>query len=279
MSSPIEFHLVNKLRKYCLALLFLGFVCGLTYTVCYGQSSEETGKTAIPEPPSPPRLFVDQVGIVSASESAEIEQYLRTINDSTTVQIVVVVVPTTGEYEINDFAQQLAQKWKIGQKDKNNGVLFLLSINDRKSSIQTGYGLEGAITDVETGAIQDEVMRPLMKQQQYAQAILATTQALYKAAKEDYKPVAPRENARGRRGRKMAPWQWILIGVVILIVLFFRGRGGRGGGGGAGALLPFLLLGGGRGGGGGWSGGGGGGSSFGGFGGGSFGGGGSSGSW
>ena len=162
------------------ALLFYGFGT-------LAQSASDGASVSIPEAPNPPKLFNDYVGVVSTSEASDLESMMVRINDSTTVQIAVVVVPTVGQYDIADYAQQLAMKWGIGQRDKNNGVLLVLAMDDRKSRIQVGYGLEGVLSDIKTAQIQDHVLRPLMRQEQYASAISETVNAIYKAAKEEYK--------------------------------------------------------------------------------------------
>lgn len=232
---------------------------------------------AIPTRPDPPKLFNDFVGLVDTPAAQRIEQYLVSMDDSTTVQIAVVIVKTTEPYEINDYTQRLAQSWGVGQKDKNNGIVFLIAADDHKSAIQVGYGLEGAVTDLETSQIQDNVMRPLMRANEVEKAILSVSEALYKAAKEDYTAQAPKKQKKG----KGIPTWIIVIGVIIFLAFISRGGGKNGGrrryrnGGG---FMPPIFFGGG-GGGGSWGNFSGGSGGFGGFGGGSFGGGGSSGSW
>src|SRR5690606_16928068 len=77
----------------------------------------------------------------------------------------------TGAYEINDYTQRLAQQWGIGQKDKNNGIIILLAVEDRKVSIQTGYGMEGVITDAVAKRIIEQVLTPAFKQGQFYKGI------------------------------------------------------------------------------------------------------------
>jgi len=271
-----------NLKGVRLPLFFL-FVFSLLFLNkgIYAQSASDGENVSIPEAPNPPKLFNDYVGVVSASEASELESMMVRMNDSTTVQIAVVIVPTVGQYDISDYAQQLATKWGIGQKGKNNGVLLVLSMNDRKSRIEVGYGLESVITDIQTAHILDNVLKPLMKQQRYAAAVSETVQALYQAAKGEYKAVAPPTKSF-KKGGKIGIY--VLLVIIAIIFLLSKGnKGGRGGrGGGVGDLiLPAILLSNmGRGGGGSsWGGGSSSGGSFGGFGGGSFGGGGSSGDW
>jgi len=202
------------------ALLFYGFGT-------LAQSASDGASVSIPEAPNPPKLFNDYVGVVSTSEASDLESMMVRINDSTTVQIAVVVVPTVGQYDIADYAQQLAMKWGIGQRDKNNGVLLVLAMDDRKSRIQVGYGLEGVLSDIKTAQIQDHVLRPLMRQEQYASAISETVNAIYKAAKEEYKVEAPSQADDEGVGSTILGWiimfvamSFCLLGFVATIIRY-----------------------------------------------------------
>lgn len=232
----------------------------------------------IPAKPSPPRLVNDYAGVMAADEVATLEQKLDKYDDSTSTQIAVVVVPTLGDLDIFDYAQQLAENWGIGQKDKNNGILVLVSIGDRKMRIHPGRGVEDKITDGFTSDIINKVMKPAFKKEQYYNGVNEATTAIIQQLNGTYKGVS-------KKGGR-----WNIVGLIFLFFIAFIiisaifGKRGGGGGGGLGGLWPLLFLGGNSGGGGfgGGSGGGfggGGGGGFGGFGGGSFGGGGSSGSW
>jgi uncharacterized protein len=278
----IFFLAMRNLKGAKLPLFFLVVLLFLLQgSLIQAQTASDGESVSIPEAPNPPKLFNDYVGVVSASDAAELEAMMVRMNDSTTVQIAVVIVSTVGQYDISDYSQQLATKWGIGQKGKNNGVLLVLAMNDRKSRIEVGYGLEGVITDIQTAQIQDRVLKPLMKQKQYAAAISETVSALYQAAKGEYKAVAPPTKSYKKNGKV-----GIFVILIVIAIIFLLSRGNKGGKGGRGGgigdlILPAILLSNmGRGGGGSsWGGGSSSGGSFGGFGGGSFGGGGSSGDW
>jgi len=281
MNFQIKFLLEKRnIKGAWLPIFFISIVSFLLFAgSLMAQTPDEGNSVSIPEVPNPPRLFNDYAGIVSSEEASSIENTLNSYNDSTSVQIAVVVVNTVGQYDIADYAQQLAQKWQIGNKGKNNGVLLVLAMNDRKSRIEVGYGLEGVITDIQTAHIQDNVLRPLMKQKQYSTAILSTVEAIYLAAKGEYKATAP------VKFKVKNSWIGIAIFAVLfifIVILAARGGGTGGNSGGMGDLiLPAILLSqaGSRNSGSSWGSFSGGSGGFGGFGGGSFGGGGSSGSW
>ncbi|AYL93779.1 TPM domain-containing protein [Mucilaginibacter celer] len=235
-------------------------------------------------------LVTDYTNTLSPANKQQLESKLVAYNDSTSTQIAVVILKSVGSYDINDYAQQLLRKWGIGQKDKNNGILVLVAINDRKVSIQTGYGAEGAVPDILTQQIIQNDFKPHFKQGDYYGGLDAGTTNLMKAMKGEYK-AEKKAHKQGNGGG--ASGFIFLVVIVIVLMVIFRRRGGGGGGqiiGRRGGASPFwwfmagnMLGNSGRGGGdwGGFSGGGdsGGGGGFGGFGGGSGGGGGSSGSW
>jgi uncharacterized protein len=268
---------------------FLYILLSIAFFIAAGPSGY--GQKAPPRP-DPPRLVNDLAGVMTADQVATLESKLKAYDDSTSNQVVIVTVPTTGDYATEDYALAILRDWGVGTKKNNNGIVILAAINDRKVFIATGYGLEGAVPDITAKEIVDNVVVPQFKesgQNNYYRGFDLATDAVIKAAAGEYK--APEGYAQ-RGGRRGGNGNWIGGLVIFLIVIFLiigRGGGGRGGGGlfsGSG-ILPFMLgsmLGGGGrgwGGGGGGFGGGGdsGGGGFGGFGGGSGGGGGAGGSW
>jgi uncharacterized protein len=236
-------------------------------------------------PPKSNTLVTDFTNTLSASEKEQLEHKLDAFNDSTSTQIAVVIMKSVGDYDINDYGQKLGRAWGIGQKGKNNGILVLVAMGDRKVSIQTGYGAEGALPDVITHEIIQNDIRPNFKAGNYYAGLDVGTNDIIKYVKGEYKA---EKKPQGKSGGGGSVAILIIIVIVILIVIF-RNRGGGGhiidSRGGASPFWWFLggaMLGRESGGWGGFSGGGGGdsgGGGFGGFGGGDFGGGGSSGSW
>jgi uncharacterized protein len=236
-------------------------------------------------PPKSNTLVTDFTNTLSGEERQLLERKLVTFNDSTSTQIAVVIIKSVGQYDINDYGQKLGRAWGIGQKGKNNGILVLVAMGDRKVAIQTGYGAEGAVPDVITSEIIQNDIKPRFKQNDYYGGLNTATDDLMKYMKGEYK------GAKKPQQQPSGGGIFILIFIVVIIlIVIFRGRGGGGqiigGRGGASPFWWFLggtLLGRGSGGWGGFSNGDGGGDSggggFGGFGGGDFGGGGSSGSW
>jgi len=227
----------------------------------------------IPAKPVPQKLVVDYTNTLAADQKAALEQKLVAFDDSTSTQIAVVLVETTGDRDIADYAVAMGRAWGIGNKEFNNGILLLVAKNDRKIWIATGYGLEGALPDILAKRIIENEIKPNFKGSDFYRGLDEGTDAIIAATKGEYN--APDNyGRRNGNGKRSVPGIFIILIVVILLSIFRR----RGGGGGAGGLLFFPTgsssFGGGRGGGFGSSGGG-----FGGFGGGSFGGGGAGGDW
>ena len=223
--------------------------------------------------PDPPRLVVDNAGLLSASDANALERRLVAMDDSTSNQIAVVIVKTLNDQPIEDVAVNTFRAWGIGNKKTNNGVMLLIAIDDRKVRIEVGYGLEGAIPDITCNDIIENDIKPAFKQNDYIGGIVKATNDISKAAAGEYHVKTNRIASGG--GRNLGGLiKFIIIVIVVIVILAARG----GGGGGGLMMLPFLL---GGGGGGNWDSGGsgGGGGGFGGFGGGSSGGGGASGSW
>lgn len=233
----------------------------------------------IPDPTNPPRLVNDFADVLSDGQEQELEQKLLAYEDSTSTQIAVVLVKSLDGDDVADYAVKLALKWKIGTK-KDNGVLFLASMDDHKTRIEVGYGLEGVLPDITTKRILTEDVKPYFKQQQYYEGIDLATTHIIQAARGEYKGEYQYSSKKGRKkGKGLGIGFTILI--IILIIVFASNRRGGGGGGFLTGMILGNMLGnaGRRGGGGGWGDFSSGGGSFGGFGGGSFGGGGSSGDW
>jgi uncharacterized protein len=265
----------NKLMFKKIILFFTLVLCSF---IAFAQDFPERSNT----------LVTDYTNTLSAEDKQSLETKLVAFNDSTSTQIAVVILKSVGNYDINEYGAALGRKWGIGQKGKNNGILILVAIGDRKLTIQTGYGAEGALPDIVTQEIRVNDINPRFKQGDYYGGLNAGVDQIIKYTKGEYKAdKKPQDNQKGGGSVLI-----IIIIVVVILVLIFRNRGGGGGRqiigsrGGASPFWWFLagsMLGRGSGGSGGWGGSGGGGSDsgggFGGFGGGDFGGGGSGGSW
>lgn len=244
----------------------------------------------IPDRPVPPRLVNDLAGLLGSDEVSSLERKLVSFSDSTSTQIAVVIVPSFGGYDKSDYAQQLAEKWGIGQKGLNNGILILVKPKTANSNgqvqISPGYGLEGAIPDITCAEIVDREMIPSFRSGDYYGGLNKATSTLMSLARGEYS--AAEYGKKAKKGSDSPLPFGLIIFIVIIIIIISKNSGNSNNKHISTGGLPFwLLLGGmnsGRGSSGSWGGFSGGGSSgggggFGGFGGGSFGGGGAGGSW
>ncbi len=206
------------LAKLLFLLLFLHFS-----NVVFSQVTDR---------PKPERLVnnisKNYSNFLSPSEEKQLEDTLREVSNSTSNQICFVIADELNGLPAFDYAVQVLNKWGVGQKDKNNGVVVLIRLSenpgDRDLAITVGYGLEGAITDLETKKIAEHEIIPELKKGNNFLALLKGARALTVAAKGEYNVKDKRRNKSNWAERNP------MILIIILIVLFFIffGRGGGG---------------------------------------------------
>ena len=118
--------------------------------------------------PSKPQNFVnDYANILSAEDRNSLETRTLDIEGQTSNEVAIVIIPSLDGDTVENVAQNIFTKWGIGKKDKNNGVLLLITIAERKTRIHTGYGVEGDLTDLETSYIQSEIIAPAFRENNY----------------------------------------------------------------------------------------------------------------
>lgn len=236
--------------------MFYLFFLVLIYTSSFAQ----------PEIPQFKNWANDLTNTLSPQELQQLNFRLKTYEDSTTNQLVTLMIPSLEGYPLESYSFEVAEKNKIGTKEKSNGVLFLAVKNDRKMRIEVGYGLEGVLPDALSSSIIRNEIAPYFRKDEYYTGINSGIDAIIAAIGGEYKSDF-KENSRGLNALEI-----IILLLIIFIVLSILPKSKKLGGSGG------YIFHGGRGG---WGSGGFGGGSSGGFsgGGGSFGGGGSSGSW
>ncbi|WP_370898937.1 TPM domain-containing protein [Chryseobacterium gossypii] len=243
----------------------------------------------IPEKPKVLYPVFDEANLLTQQEKDALNNKLIRFEDSTSTEIEVIIIPSTKGEDVNFLATMFGEKWGIGKKGVDNGVVFLIATEDRTMSIQQGRAVEQYLTASVAGQILDYIVTPNFKKGLWYEGINRGTSAIMEAVQGKFKPLTDQaDQSRGNSGA----FKILIIAFVIFIILAIL-FGNRGGGGGGnyddddvilsrrgrrnypGGFFPFPGSFGGGGFGGGGSGGG-----FGGFGGGgSFGGGGASGGW
>jgi uncharacterized protein len=240
----------------------------------------------IPDPMVPKRLVNDFTGLLTEQQQMELNNKLLEFNNQTSTQIYTVTIDDLQGYPVNEYGIQLAEKWGIGQKGKDNGILVLISPVNHKITIQTGYGLEGVVPDAIAKRLIESVISPAFKAGNYYAGLDSATNVLMSLTRREFTA----DNYLKKNGNGNIPGVVFFIIIVLLFIIsnIFRSR--RRFHSATSALPWWLLLGAGSSSRSGWgsfssgggSFGGGSGGGFGGFGGGgggSFGGGGASGGW
>ena len=287
MNFPTIYHLVeNAMKKFLFIIILTALFTGQAHT------------QSIPDPPNPPRLVNDFANVLTQEQIDSLELKLEDFERSTTTQIVIVTVPSLDGYDISDYSFKLGEKWGVGQKGKNNGVIIIFKPKTAEESgkvfIAVGYGLEGIIPDATTNRIVNNEMIPHFKENDIYGGLSQGCQIIMSLASKEFTAQEYEERNSGDDIGGVFAGFFVFIVLLIIIGIATRNRnqnltmGKNGSGLPLWILLSMLSNSGnnkknwddftrGSGGFGGFGGGGGGG--FGGFGGGSFGGGGAGGSW
>lgn len=188
----------------------------------------------------------DFAGVLDAGTVQSLNAYCARVEKSTGAQIALVTLPSLEGEPIEDVANLLYRKWGVGSKKSDEGLLLLLSVGERRSRLEVGYGLESLIPDGYAGGLLRE-MRPALRERNYGAALAVAAETLgEKIAGSKGVSIGPGGPARRGRseegGFPIGPL--VVVGGLVLLMLFFGGgRGRRGPSGMGGDLLTGLLLG------------------------------------
>ena len=255
-------------NSYLSSLIVLIFLLVLEYTAVKADAN-------IPKPTAL-KYVNDYSGILDQNTKDYFVAVGKELEDKTGAQAVIVIIDSLQNNTIENYAYELFRNWKIGQKDKNNGLLILMALTERRWKVEVGTGLEGAITDIGSARVMDALAVPSFRSGNYGEGLKAAYSSFADSIAAEYgvtleknsRPITRNQNnfAKHRRG---SPRPFIFLALLFMDLIFNRGRISR-------FLLRVMFwssLGRGR------RGGGRGGGGYGGFGGGRSGGGGSSGGW
>jgi uncharacterized protein len=193
----------------------------LVTALCVSAQTWEAGTDGLlPIPPLSARV-TDLTHTLSASEQSALETKLADWETRTSNQLVVLIVPTTQPEPIEAYSIRVAEKWKIGRKGQDNGVLFLIAKNDRKMRIEVGYGLEGVLPDVTAKRIIAEDVAPAFREGKFAQGINIGVDRIVAVVGGEF--TAPSRTAQPR-GNAAQPFSFETLFVLLFIVVPLVGR-------------------------------------------------------
>lgn len=161
----------------------------------------------------------DYARMLSPDATSRLEQKLAAFERDQTTQIVVLTIPSLQGDDIDQFTIRVADQWKIGQKDKDNGVLLILAQAERKVRIEVGMGLQGVLPDITAGRIIREVMRPHLKTGNFEQGITAGVDGIIAATKGEFKAGPAERKSRPRQSGSSTLLTFLLFTGVAAVVL------------------------------------------------------------
>lgn len=176
-------------------------------------------------PDRPQGMVNDYASILDRSERQSLENKLRSYRDTTTNAIVVVTLESLRGNSIEETATELFNKWKMWEGDRYNGILLLISESDRSIRLEVGYGLEGAVPDVLSNRIINEVLQPAFRAGDFYSGIDRATDILIQLSSGEFQG---NPESFGRQDGGGFPVDILII--LIVIILFIVTKGGRGGG-------------------------------------------------
>lgn len=187
---------------------------------CLAQSA-----AALDAPPLKGRIN-DYAGMLTQSTAQSLERKLAAFEQETTNQVVLLTVPSLEGDVIESFAIRVAEAWKIGQKDKSNGVLLILSKKERKIRIEVGTGLQGVLPDITAGQIIRNVIAPGLRAGDADKGISAGLSAIIDATKGEFKASATDRKA-AKKNKSSTYGTFIVLLIVGIIITAIAGSSSR----------------------------------------------------
>lgn len=172
--------------------------------------------------PNPPKngYVLDQTQTLTKEEIHSMNRMGLELQQKTKAQVAVLIVPTLDTDDITDYANRVFRSWGVGQKETNNGILFLVALKDKQMRIEVGYGLEGAINDAKAGQILDNYTIPQFKQGHIGKGIANTYAVLVGETAKEYGVTIDGSKADENQNTiELSPLQILLIGIGILVLI------------------------------------------------------------
>lgn len=169
---------------------------------------------ALEMPSRPLSRVSDYASVLSPAAKARLETQLQQFEKDTSNQIVVVIFPSIEEESVDDFTNRLFEKWKLGQKDRNNGILLAVFMKEKKVRIEVGYGLEGVLTDATSSRIIRDELAPEFRAGRPDVGIEKAVNAMEKATRGEYK-------GKQEEPTPWAGWGSTIFFFVVLLIIFY----------------------------------------------------------
>jgi uncharacterized protein len=209
------------------------FRCGAIFALAAGTLLAVDWKALKPE-----GYVSDFARVIDSQSKASLENYCAAVRNSTGAEMALVTIPSLQGEPIEDVANTIFHAWGVGTKGKNDGIMMLLAIGERKSRLEVGYGLEPVIPDGFAGSILDE-MRPALRQRNYGEAMMAAAQTvgstIAQAKGTTINAQLPRRIRR--QPKDSVSWPVVLGGILFILWMSYAFRRSSGG------LLPAVILG------------------------------------
>ncbi|WP_238786146.1 TPM domain-containing protein [Blattabacterium cuenoti] len=203
-----------RLKKIEIQKIMKKIIQSISIILIYFGSNFAQGQFDIPVPPKKIYPIQDYAGVLSIKEIEKLNQKLILYSKITSTEILVPIIKDLHGEDPNLLASKWGEKWKIGKSYKDNGIIILLSIHDRKISIQNGYGIEPYMTDFLTMKTIKKI-RPILKNNLYYKAIDYGTQEIFKILKNKYQ-----NKQKNEKNKNSFIWN-LLTNISIFSIMFF----------------------------------------------------------
>lgn len=172
---------------------------------------------ALNVPPKPTDIpIVDQANVLSPEQEQVLAAKIAQERNTTGNQIGILVIKSLEGDALEDYSIRVARDWGIGTKEKNNGVLLLVAIDDRRLRIEVGYGLEGALTDLRSGQIIRDRITPEFRNGKYYEGVSSGIDGIIAAIHNENDPAINTDNADISQSQSGFPWELIIFGLLFI---------------------------------------------------------------
>lgn len=178
-------------------------------------------------PPKPDRYFNDYAEIVSSDAALRFNEQLAQFERDTTNQVLVATFPKMqSDSDVADYTQRVAQSWEVGQKDRRNGIVLFVFIQDRKMFIQVGYGLEGALPDATAFDITEYRIKPRFREKDFEGGLAIGIDSILQAVRGEYQGTG--KTVKERPNKTGLGIAFVIFFIVFALALYFIARANRG---------------------------------------------------